>query len=61
MLTSRAEIARERRRQMQVRKAFEAGLFAAPGGSDLSRFSSGVRGLPGVVDGPAARAGPDHP
>ena len=28
MLTPRAEIARERRRQMQVRKAFEAGLAA---------------------------------
>jgi len=29
MLSPRAEIARERRRQMQVRKAFEAGLDPA--------------------------------
>ena len=33
----RAEIARERRRQIQVRKAFEAGL-ALPGAADLTEF-----------------------
>ncbi len=39
MLKSRAEIARERRRQMQVRKAFEAGIAAQkPGGPDPTAF-----------------------
>lgn len=39
MQKSRAEVARERRRQMQVRKAFEAGLAAKDwGGSDPVAF-----------------------
>jgi hypothetical protein len=36
-MNPRAEIARERRRQIQVRKAFEAGL-ERPGGGDLTAF-----------------------
>lgn len=40
MQTPRAEIARERRRQLQVRRAFEAGLAPAPAweGRDASEF-----------------------